>query len=66
MCKRDYRFESCPDYNLVLVEFQKATTEQKTIYLIGIEVPDNSERRVRKQERVSIDMDTIPDTNLSC
>jgi hypothetical protein len=26
---------------LVLVEFQKGYTERKTIYLIGIEVPDS-------------------------
>jgi hypothetical protein len=45
-CKRemvpeDCRFESCPDYNLVLVEFQKGYTERKTIYLIDIEVSDS-------------------------
>jgi len=35
---KEYRFESCQDYNLVLVEFQKGNTERKTIYLIDIEV----------------------------
>ena len=33
-----YRFKSYTDYNLVLTKFQKATTEQKTIRLVGIEV----------------------------
>jgi hypothetical protein len=39
------RFNSCPDYTLVLVEFQKAQTELKTIYLIDIEVSDSLERQ---------------------